>query len=61
MLVYIAYHRDHVPRIKHAERAKVHLDDYKPAQQEFLNFVLGQYVTSGFEQLDAAQLGIYWC
>ena len=57
VLVYIAYHRDLVPRIKRAERAKVHLDDYNPAQQEFLNFVLDQYVASGFEQLDDSQLG----
>lgn len=56
VLAYIAYHRDLVPRIKRAERAKVHLDDYNPAQQEFLNFVLDQYVASGFEQLDDSQL-----
>jgi type I restriction enzyme R subunit len=57
VLAYIAYHRDLVPRIKRAERAKIHLDDYNPAQQEFLNFVLDQYVASGFEQLDDSQLG----
>jgi type I restriction enzyme R subunit len=56
VLAFVAYHRDLVPRLERAEKAKVHLGSYKPAQQDFLNFVLEQYVKTGFEELDDAKL-----
>ena len=39
-----------------AEKAKIHFNDYNPAQQEFLNFVLDQYIKSGVEELDESKL-----
>ncbi|MEO0638532.1 MAG: type I restriction-modification enzyme R subunit C-terminal domain-containing protein, partial [Bacteroidota bacterium] len=39
-----------------AERAKVYLNNNKPAQQEFLNIVLEQYVKVGVQELDDAKL-----
>ena len=56
VLAYIAYHRDLVPRTERAERAKVHFDSYNPSQQDFLNFVLEQYVKEGVNELDDAKL-----
>jgi type I restriction enzyme R subunit len=56
VLSYIAYHRNFVPRTTRADRAKVHFDSYDPKQQEFLNFVLDQYVQSGVEELNEDKL-----
>lgn len=56
VLSYIAYHSDIVPRSERASRAKLHLDSYNPKQQEFLNFVLEQYVKDGVQQLDDQKL-----
>lgn len=56
VLSYIAYHKDLVPRIKRAENAKVHLKTYSSEQQEFLNFVLKQYVEAGVGELDESKI-----
>ncbi len=56
VLNYIAYHKDLVPRLNRADNAKVHLGDYNPKQQEFLNFVLDQYVKEGVDELDDSKL-----
>ncbi len=56
VLSYIAYHKDLVPRLTRAEKAKIQLNNYNPKQQEFLNFVLEQYVKEGVEELDDAKL-----
>ncbi|AEV34222.1 helicase, type I site-specific restriction-modification system restriction subunit [Owenweeksia hongkongensis DSM 17368] len=56
VLNYVAYHKDLVPRLDRAESAKVQLSDYDPKQQEFLNFVLEQYVKEGVNELDDAKL-----
>lgn len=56
VLSYVAYHRDLVPRLERAENAKIHLHSYNPQQQEFLNFVLEQYVKEGVDELDDAKL-----
>ena len=56
VLSYVAYHKELVPRQERANRAKVQLNDYNPKQQEFLNFVLDQYVRDGVAELDDAKL-----
>lgn len=56
VLQYVAYHKDLVPRLQRAERAKLQLESYDPAQQEFLNFVLKQYVDAGVSELDDSKL-----
>lgn len=56
VLSYVAYHKDLVPRLERAGRAKIQMNDYNPKQQEFLNFVLDQYVKEGFEELDIDKL-----
>lgn len=56
VLNYVAYHREMVPRSNRAETAKIHLNDYNPKQQEFLNFVLEQYVNIGVHELDDNKL-----
>ena len=56
VLNYVAYHIELVPRLKRAKKAKIHFNTYNPKQQEFLNFVLDQYVRSGFEELDDKKL-----
>jgi type I restriction enzyme R subunit len=56
VLNYVAYHKDLVPRLNRAEKAKIQINDYEPKQQEFLNFVLEQYVRDGVEELDDAKL-----
>jgi len=37
-------------------KAKIHLDNYDPKQQEFLNFVLSQYVKQGGDELDDTKI-----
>lgn len=56
VLSYVAYHKDLVPRLERADNAKIHLTDYNPKQQEFLNFVLEQYVNEGVNELDSDKL-----
>jgi len=57
VLSYVAYHKEFVPRTNRADRAKLHLDSYDPKQQEFINFVLDQYVKEGVSELDDDKLG----
>jgi len=57
VLAYIAFHADIIERTTRADRAKIHLNDYDPKQQEFLNFVLSQYVEQGVDELDDTKLG----
>lgn len=56
VLSYVAYERQLIPRLERAGRAQIQLGEYKPNQQEFLNFVLDQYVKEGFEELDIDKL-----
>lgn len=57
VLAYIAFHSNIVERQERAARAKIHFNDYDPKQQEFLNFVLSQYVKQGVDELDDTKLG----
>ncbi|MGJ5642882.1 EcoAI/FtnUII family type I restriction enzme subunit R [Formosa sp. S-31] len=57
VLIHIAYQKELVPREERAQRARIHFNGYSPAQQEFLNFVLDQYVKSGVQELDDDKLG----
>ncbi|MGC4058628.1 MAG: DEAD/DEAH box helicase family protein [Chitinophagaceae bacterium] len=57
VLAYIAFHSDILERTERADRAKIHLDNYDPKQQEFLNFVLSQYVKQGVDELDDTKIG----
>lgn len=56
VLSYVAYHKDLVPRLERAGRAKIQMNDYNQKQQEFLNFVLEQYVKEGVDELDDSKL-----
>ncbi len=56
VLSYVAYHKDLVPRVERAGKAKIYLHDYSKNQQDFLNFVLEQYVQQGVSELDDAKL-----
>jgi type I restriction enzyme R subunit len=56
VLAYIAFHSDILERATRADQAKIHLDNYDPKQQEFLNFVLSQYVKQGVEELDDTKI-----
>lgn len=57
VLAYIAFHSDILERTERAAKAKIHLDNYDPKQQEFLNFVLSQYVKQGVDELDDTKIG----
>ena len=56
VLSYVAYHKTLVPRLERAAKAKIQLGDYDPKQQEFLNFILTQYVRDGVDELDDKKL-----
>ncbi len=56
VLAYVAFHSSIIERTTRAENAKINLYNYDAKQQEFLNFVLQQYVNSGVEELDDAKL-----
>jgi type I restriction enzyme, R subunit len=57
VLSYVAFHSEIIDRSFRAEKAKVHLNDYNSKQQEFLNFVLSQYVKQGVDELDDSKIG----
>lgn len=57
VLAYIAFHSDILERTDRADRAKIQLANYDPNQQEFLNFVLSQYVKQGVDELDDTKIG----
>lgn len=57
VLSYVAFHSEIIDRSFRAEKAKVNLKDYNPKQQEFLNFVLSQYVKQGVDELDDSKIG----
>ena len=56
VLNFVAYQKNLVPRLERAEKAKIHLHDYNTKQQDFLNFVLEQYVKEGVNELDDEKL-----
>ncbi len=56
VLAYVAFHSSMIERTARAENAKIHLNNYDPKQQEFLNFVLKQYIASGVYELDEDKL-----
>ncbi|MCB0472771.1 MAG: restriction endonuclease subunit R, partial [Flavobacteriaceae bacterium] len=56
VLSYVAYHRNMVPRLERASKARVQLNDYNKNQQDFLNFVLDQYIKVGVQELDESKL-----
>ena len=53
---HVAFHSDLIPRLERRSYAKVHLDSYDTEQQEFLNFVLDQYVKKGVGELSDDKL-----
>lgn len=57
VLAYVAFHADIVERTMRADKAKTYLGTYDPKLQEFLNFVLRQYVKQGVEELDETKIG----
>lgn len=57
VLAYIAFHSDIIERAERADKAKIYLIDYDPKQQEFLDFVLNQYVKQGVDELDDSKIG----
>jgi type I restriction enzyme, R subunit len=56
VLSYVSYHKEMVPRLERATRAQIHLTDYNQNQQDFLNYVLEQYVKEGVDELDDNKL-----
>jgi len=56
VLAYIAFNSDILERATRADKAKIYLVNYDPKQQEFLNFVLSQYVKQGVEELDDTKI-----
>jgi len=56
VLSYIAYHKDVQPRKTRASNAKQRLHDYSAKQQEFITFVLDQYIKEGVSELDDKKL-----
>ena len=56
VLSYVAFHSDLIPRLERRSYAKIHLDSYDTDQQEFLNFVLDQYVKKGVGELSDDKL-----
>ena len=56
VLAYVAFHSSIIERSERADKAKIHFNSYDPKQQEFLDFVLHQYVKEGVYELDDAKL-----
>ncbi len=56
VLAYVAFHSTIVERTQRAENAKFYLENYEAKQQDFLNFVLSQYVKKGVYELDDSKI-----
>lgn len=56
VLSYIAYHKEIVPRLQRATKAKIKIAHYDNEKQKFLDFVLKQYVDNGIKELDDKRL-----
>jgi type I restriction enzyme R subunit len=56
VLTYVAYHKEMVPRIERASKARVVLSNYQSEMQQFLNFVLDQYVDQGVSEIAESKL-----
>ena len=56
VLAYVAFHSSILERTTRADNARIHFINYDSKQQEFLNFVLQQYVKSGVEELNDTKL-----
>lgn len=56
VLSFVAFHSDLIPRLERRSYAKIHLESYNSEQQEFLNFVLDQYVKKGVAELSDDKL-----
>ena len=56
VLAYVAFHSNIIERLERAEKAKIHFDNYDAKQQEFLNFVLSQYIKQGVDELDDSKI-----
>ncbi len=56
VLSYVAYNTKQIPRLQRAAIAKSNLAQYNSKQQEFINFVLEQYVKQGVNELDEEKL-----
>ena len=56
VLSFVAFHSDLIPRLERRSYAKIHLESYNSEQQDFLNFVLDQYVKKGVSELSDDKL-----
>ncbi|WP_018128162.1 EcoAI/FtnUII family type I restriction enzme subunit R [Balneola vulgaris] len=56
VLSYVAFHSKIVKRLERASYAKLHLENYNQKQQDFINFVLDQYIRDGVTELDDSKL-----
>ena len=52
VLSYIAFNKDILDRQTRAENVESNLAEYNANQQEFIKFVLSQYIKQGVEELD---------
>jgi type I restriction enzyme R subunit len=56
VLAYIAFKSNILERATRAKIATIQISDYDPKQQEFIQFVLSQYVKQGVEELDDSKI-----
>lgn len=56
VLAHVAFTKELIQRKDRASRALSRMQNYNPKRQEFLQFVLGQYVRGGVDELDDARL-----
>ncbi|MFK8163714.1 MAG: EcoAI/FtnUII family type I restriction enzme subunit R [Lewinella sp.] len=56
VLAHVAFTKEMVPRQDRASRALERMGAYNPKRQEFLRFVLDQYVKGGVKELDDSRL-----
>ncbi len=56
VLAYVAFQSRIIKRLERASYAKLHLKNYNQKQQDFINFVLDQYIRDGVSELDDSKL-----
>ena len=56
---YVAYQSEILERAERAAKKRTHFKELNANHQEFLEFVLNQYVLNGVYELDDEKLGTY--
>ena len=56
VLEYLAYNIEPIARAERTKKVQPYISELRPAQQDFLNYLISAYIKSGVEELDSDKL-----